>query len=105
MEWLTDHLESFLDDDYLLIDCACGVGTRRPTACGCTVCGDGTAASASRVHLRFPASAGPGQIELYSHIPVMKHVVAGERRARCGGGTALARVQSSRWSAHDDVTT
>jgi GPN-loop GTPase len=37
LEWLTDHLDTFLEDDYLLVDC-------------------------------------PGQIELYSHIPVMRHV-------------------------------
>lgn len=35
--WLHEHLESFLEDDYILIDC-------------------------------------PGQIELYSHVPVMKKV-------------------------------
>ena len=37
LSWLTEHADSFLDDDYLLIDC-------------------------------------PGQIELYSHIPVMARV-------------------------------
>jgi GTPase SAR1 family protein len=35
IEWLTEHLEGYLEDDYLLIDC-------------------------------------PGQIELYSHIPVFR---------------------------------
>lgn len=35
--WLNDHLESFLEDDYLLFDC-------------------------------------PGQVELYSHVPVLKRV-------------------------------
>jgi GTPase SAR1 family protein len=37
IEWLRDQLETFMEDDYLLIDC-------------------------------------PGQIELYSHVPVMKQV-------------------------------
>jgi GPN-loop GTPase len=37
--WLNDHLESFLEDDYLLFDC-------------------------------------PGQVELYSHVPVLKRVSA-----------------------------
>ena len=39
MEWLDDALDSFGDDDYLLLDC-------------------------------------PGQIELYSHLPVMKALAA-----------------------------
>ena len=44
LEWLSDHLDSFLEDDYLILDC-------------------------------------PGQIELYSHIPVMKHVCNALRTA------------------------
>lgn len=39
MEWLTDELEAFGEDDYVLFDC-------------------------------------PGQIELYSHVPVMRSVVS-----------------------------
>lgn len=47
--WLQEHLESFLEDDYIVIDC-------------------------------------PGQIELYSHVPVMKRVGYDSARVRVGIG-------------------
>ena len=67
MDWLEEELEDF-DDDYLIIDCP-GKCHRFPRA----IDKNHRQESNGRFVFKFMAT---GQIELYTHIPVMKEIVS-----------------------------
>lgn len=93
MDWLEEELERYGDDDYLILDCpgawvdchgrggAAGPGPGLGRVLRCAPCTQ-AAVLLHRRRLRLtcvvPLSPrlGTGQIELYTHIPVMPAVVA-----------------------------